>query len=130
MITDPIADMLSSIKNAVLARHKTVVVPYSKVKEAVAETLVAEGYLAGAAATGEAPKRILTIEVAYRGSEPVIADIKRKSKPGLRRYVGKRGIPQVLGGLGSAIVSTPAGVMSGKEAKKRGLGGELICEVW
>lgn len=130
MTTDPIADMLSAIKNAVLARHKTVVTPYSNVKETIAQALVAEGYLESVAPFGEAPKRQLTIALAYQDGVSVITDLIRKSKPGLRRYVGKRGIPEVLGGLGSAIVSTPAGVMSGKEAKKRGLGGELICEVW
>ncbi|MBI3576627.1 30S ribosomal protein S8 [Candidatus Gottesmanbacteria bacterium] len=130
MTTDPIADMLSAIKNAVLARHKTVAFPYSKVKESIAKTLVDEGYLATIATGGVAPKQMLTVEISYNGSQPVITDIKRKSKPGLRVYVSTRDIRQVLGGLGSAIISTPQGVMSGKEAKKRGLGGELICEVW
>jgi small subunit ribosomal protein S8 len=130
MVTDPIADMLSQIKNAVLARHKTVVLPYSKVKESIAKALVDEGYLATVAITGMKPKQMLTVDIAYDGSEPVLADIKRKSKPGLRVYVSTREIRQVLGGFGSAIISTPLGVMSGKEAKKRGLGGELMCEVW
>lgn len=130
MVTDPIADMLSQIKNAVLARHKTVLLPYSKVKESIAKTLVDEGYLVTVATVGMKPKQMLTLEIAYRGSDPVITDIKRKSKPGLRVYVNTREIKQVLGGLGSAVVSTPQGVMSGKAAKKHGLGGELICEVW
>lgn len=130
MVTDPIGDMLSQIKNAVLARHKTVVIPYSKVKESIVKALVDEGYLAAVVTTGVKPKQSLTVEISYKGSEPVIEDIKRKSKPGLRVYVNNREIRQVLGGLGSSIISTPAGVMSGKSAKKRGIGGEVICEVW
>lgn len=130
MVTDPIGDMLSQIKNAVLARHKTVEFPYSKVKESIAKALVDEGYLATVKTAGTKPKQTLMAEISYRGSQPVLEDIKRKSKPGLRVYVKKGDIRQVLGGLGSAIISTPQGVMSGKEAKKRGLGGELICEVW
>lgn len=130
MTTDPIADMLSQIKNAVLARHQTVPTPFSKVKEAIAKTLRDEGYLASVATTGQAPQQKLILELAFRGSLPAITDLKRKSKPGLRLYVGNRGIPRVLGGLGSVVISTPQGVMSGKEAKKKGLGGELICEVW
>ncbi len=130
MVTDPIGDMLSQIKNAVLARHKTVELPYSKVKESIAKALVDEGYLATVVTTGIKPKQTLTIGISYRGGEPVIEDIKRKSKPGLRVYVNNRDIRQVLGGLGSSIISTPQGVMSGKVAKKRGIGGEVICEVW
>ncbi len=130
MVTDPIGDMVSQIKNAVLARHKTVELPYSKVKESIAKALVDEGYLAAVVTTGVKPKQTLKVEIRYREGKPVLEDIKRKSKPGLRVYVNNREIRHVLGGLGSSIISTPEGVMSGKSAKKRGLGGEVICEVW
>ncbi len=130
MVTDPIGDMISQIKNAALARHKSLVLPYSKMKESIAKTLEDQGYLAGVATSGTQPRLMLTMEIRYRGGKPVMTDIKQKSKPGLRIYVGKGDIRQVLGGLGCAVISTPQGVMSGKEAKKCGVGGELICEVW
>lgn len=130
MITDPIADMLSAVKNAALARRKTVVLPYSRVKEAVARVLVAEGYMETVTTKGVAPKQELVVEVSYKDGLPVMTDMKRRSKPGLRVYVNKTSIPSVSGGMGVTIVSTPDGIMSGKEAKKRGVGGELLCEVW
>lgn len=130
MTTDPIADMLSQIKNAMLARHKSVSVPYSKLKEAIAQTLKNEGYLQSVSMEGEVPKLKLVLSLTYESGVAKLADIKRKSKPGLRVYVGASDIPKVLGGMGISIVSTPQGIMSGADARKRRLGGELICEVW
>ncbi len=113
-----------------LARHKSVSVPYSKLKEAIAGTLKNEGFLTGVSVEGETPKQKLTLTLTYVEDVPLITDIKRKSKPGLRVYVGATRIPKVLDGLGICIVSTPSGIMSGGEARKKRLGGELICEVW
>jgi small subunit ribosomal protein S8 len=130
MVTDPIADMLSAIKNAALARRESVSVPYSRLKESLARVLAAEGYVGHVSVSGISPKQQLEIGIPYVDGIPAVADVKRRSKPGLRVYVGKRTIPSVSGGMGITIVSTPQGVMTGKEAKKRGLGGELLCEVW
>lgn len=130
MVNDPIGDMLAQIKNAGLARKKELEVPFSKVKLAVAKTLVAEGYLDSAEKTGKEPKQQLHLKLAYTGEVPAITDMKRKSKPGLRVYVNRETIPSVVGGLGIAILSTPKGIMTGRQAKKLGIGGELLCEVW
>ncbi len=130
MVTDPVADMLSQIKNAMMARHKSVSVPYSKFKEAIAQALKNEGYLQSVDTQGEVPKQKLSLALTYQSGVPLLTDIKRKSKPGLRVYVGASAIPKVLGGMGVSIVSTPEGIMSGAQARKRRLGGELICEVW
>lgn len=130
MVSDPIADMLAQIKNATLAGRSTVTLPHSKLKQRVAEILSKEGYIVSVEATGESPKRMLVLTLKYENKRSVITDIKRKSKPGLRRYIPKTAIPTVLGGVGTAIISTSAGIMTGQEAKKRGIGGELICEIW
>lgn len=130
MVNDPIGDMLAQIKNAALARQKNIEVPYSRVKEAVAHTLIDEGYLKTAEKSGTAPKFMLKLKLAYDGENPVLTDLKRKSKPGLRVYVNRDHIPTVVGGLGIAILSTPQGVMTGRKARQKGVGGELLCEVW
>jgi len=130
MVNDPIGDMLIQIKNAVLARNRTVALPYSRLKHAVATVLADEGYVGGVEKTGAEPKTLLKMSIVYNGDAPVFTDCKRKSKPGLRVYVPKNAIPRVIGGMGMAILSTPQGVMTGKEAIKRGIGGELLCEVW
>lgn len=130
MITDPIADMLSTLKNAALARRKRVAVPYSRLKEEIAKVLVAEGYMESLKTDGVSPKQELIVEIAYKDGLPVMTDVKRRSKPGLRVYVNKTSIPSVSGGMGVTVVSTPNGIMTGFEAKKQGVGGELICEVW
>jgi small subunit ribosomal protein S8 len=130
MVSDPIADMLAQIKNASMAGRSSVALPHSKLKEKVAQILVREGYITSVGITGESPKQMLVITLKYQNKRSVITDVKRKSKPGLRRYVPKTEIPTVLGGVGVAIVSTSSGVMTGQEAKKRGIGGELICEIW
>lgn len=130
MVNDPIGDMLIQIKNAGLARKKMVTLPYSNIKLAVASILAKEGYLASAEKTGVAPKHQLKMVLKYDDHEPVITDVKRKSKPGLRVYVNKDEIRKVVGGLGIAIISTPKGIMTGWQAKKAGIGGELLCEIW
>lgn len=130
MVNDPIGDMLAQIKNAVLARQKEIEMPFSKVKLAVAQVLVREGYLTQVEKVGQGPKFKLHIGLAYRFDAPTITDLKRQSKPGLRVYVACQKIPSVVGGLGIAVISTSQGIMTGSEAKKRGLGGELLCEIW
>lgn len=130
MVNDPIGDLLIQVKNAYRAGKTSVVVPYSKLKEAVARILAQEKYLTDVRITGEHPKKSLELSLRYEGTKPVLTDVKRKSKPGLRLYVGATAIPTVVGGMGVAIVSTPQGIMTGKEARKKHIGGELLCEVW
>jgi small subunit ribosomal protein S8 len=130
MTNDPIGDMLIQIKNAALARRREVVLPLSKAKRAVAAILKQEGYLASLKDSTRDGMPFLVLELAYADGTPVLTDVKRVSKPGLRRYIGKQDIPRVMGGMGMAILSTPKGVMSGKDAKKQGMGGEFLCEVW
>ena len=131
MMTDPIADMLTRIRNGLQARHAAVEMPTSKIKVAIAEVLKDEGYIKGHAQVGEGPTRKLKVELRYVGkNEPVLSGLKRISKPGLRVYAASGEIPRVFGGLGVAIVSTSRGVMSGAEARKQGIGGEVICHVW
>ncbi len=129
-VTDPIADMLVRIKNANMRRHPSVDIPYSKIKEKLAEILLKEGYIAKYEVIGEAPQKFIKIYLKYKGKVPVIQDMVRVSKPGRRYYVKKEEIPRVLGGLGIAILSTSKGIMTDKEAKALGIGGELICMVW
>lgn len=130
VINDPIGDMLTRIRNASLARKKTVELPTSGVKHAVARLLTKEGYLTAAEEVKKEHGGVLKLELAYADGEPVLTGVKRVSKPGLRWYVGKKKIPMVMGGTGIAIISTPQGVMSGKDARTKGIGGELLCEVW
>jgi small subunit ribosomal protein S8 len=130
MISDPIGDMLTRIRNAALAHKKTIELPSSKLKVAVAKLLVREGYLSHAEETKGSHGPVLQIELTYEGKEPLLTGVRRISKPGLRWYINKKKIPMVMGGQGIAIISTPNGVMSGKDARKQGVGGELLCEVW
>ncbi len=130
MVTDPIADMLIQIKNASMASKREVVLPFSRMKHEVASILVKEGYLESASKTGKEPKTSLRLMLRYKDKMTVITDVRRRSKPGLRVYVNKDSIPRVLGGVGMAILSTPQGVMTDMEARKRGIGGELLCEIW
>ncbi len=130
MVSDPIGDMLAQIKNSYMAGKSAVVLPYSKLKEAVARILMEEGYLSSVAVSGERVKKVLEFKLRYEGSTPAITDMKRKSKPGLRVYIGSNAIPTVVGGMGIAILSTPLGIMTGKHAKAKHIGGELLCEVW
>lgn len=128
-MTDPISDMLTRIRNAHSALLPTVDVPHSKVKENIAVILKKEGYLVDFAVEGK-PTRNLKLKLKYNGRKGVIDGLRRVSTPGLRRYVGATEIPRVRGGLGIAIVSTSQGVMSGQEARKKNVGGELLCYVW
>ncbi len=130
MVNDPIGDLLAQIKNASMAGKGTIEVPYSRVKHAVADILHQEGYIGDVSKAGTAPKFMLKIGIKYNNGESVITGIKRISKPGLRWYVNKAEIPTVLGGIGMAIVSTPQGIMTGKDARKKGIGGELLCTIW
>lgn len=129
---DPISDLLTRIRNAGLARHPQVVVPHSKMKAAISQILKQEGYVsevAVEAVPGKVFKQIV-LTLKYQNRKPIIVGLKQISTPGLRRYVGSTEIPRVLGGMGVAIVSTSRGVMSGSDAKKQSLGGELVCYVW
>ena len=128
-MTDVIADMLTRIRNALSARHETVEIPASNTKKAIAEILLNEGYIE-AVDFIEGVQGTIKITLKYNGSNKVISGLKRVSKPGLRVYVGTEEIPQVLGGLGIAILSTSKGIMTGKEAKKLHQGGEVLAYVW
>lgn len=126
---DPVSDLLTRIRNAGMARHSQVSIPHSKLKESVARILKSEGYVSDVAVEGGS-LRTIVVSLKYNGRQPVIAGLRQISTPGLRRYVRSTEIPRVLGGMGVAIVSTPKGVMTGTEARKANLGGELVCYVW
>jgi small subunit ribosomal protein S8 len=126
---DPIADMLTRIRNAHRALLPVVEMPHSKIKESIAGILKKEGYVADFVVEGKLPKTI-KVRLKYQGKKGVIEGLKRVSRPGLRHYVGATEIPRVRGGLGVAVVSTPEGVMTGTQARKKNLGGELLCYVW
>lgn len=128
-MTDPISDMLTRIRNGQKARKVSVRMPASKAKSAVARVLKEEGYIADYSTTEDGQKAELTVELKYYEGKPVIETIKRVSKPGLRIYRGKEEMPKVLGGLGVAIVSTSAGVMSDRQAREQGIGGEVLCVI-
>jgi len=131
MTTDPIADLLTRIRNGALAKHPRVEMPSSKMKIEIARILKEEGYLANFKVVEEKGKKTLRVFLRYTPDRHcVITDLKRISRPGSRRYVGKFGIKPVVGGMGIAIVSTPRGLMTGTSARKEGVGGELLCEVW
>lgn len=130
-LTDPISDMLTRIRNALAAGLETVEMYQSKVKVEVARILKKEGYIKDYVVEGGSKKKSLRIYLKYsEDQEPVIRGIKRQSKPGLRLYSGVKKMPRVMHGMGTVIVSTPLGIMTGKEASKRGVGGEIICLVW
>ena len=128
-MTDPIADMLTRIRNGQKARKVAVSMPLSTAKVAVAKVLKDEGYVIDYSSEGEGAEATLTVELKYFEGVPVIERVQRVSKPGLRVYRGKEDLPRVLGGLGIAIVSTSAGVMSDKQAREQGIGGEVLCIV-
>lgn len=131
VMTDPIADMLTRIRNANDAGHKTVEMPASKEKKAIAQILLEEGYITKVDYIADEKQGIIKITLKYgENKSRVVAGIKRISKPGLRVYAGKDEVPKVLNGLGIAIVSTSKGVMTDKKARKAGVGGEVICYVW
>ncbi len=132
MLTDPIADMLTRIRNGTQARKATIDMPWSRHKEALAKVLVDEGYLESAAGVdGDAAKRTLRIALRYdERRRPVITGVKRVSRPSLRVYVGAGEIPAIRRGLGVNVLSTPKGILVDREARKQGVGGELLCTVW
>ncbi len=132
-LSDPIADMLTRIRNASSARHDSVLMPASKMKIAIANVLKEEGFIKDFSVALEEgrPQPNLKVDLSYGGrKQPVLNGLQRVSKPGLRVYVQRREIPRVYGGLGMAILSTPKGVMSGQEARRNEVGGEVICYVW
>jgi len=128
---DPISDMLTRIRNAQRALLPATEIPHSRIKEDIAHILKKEGYVTDVVIEGKLPKdRTIRIKLKYQGKKSVIEGLRRVSRPGLRRYVGATEIPRVLGGLGVAVVSTPEGVMTGTQATKKNLGGELLCYIW
>lgn len=127
---DPISDMLTRIRNGGRALLPAVEMPHSKIKESIANILKKEGYIADVVVDGKAAKKTIKLKLKYEGKKNVIEGLKRISSPGLRRYVGSNDIPRVRGGLGVAVVSTSEGVMTGTQARKKNIGGELLCYIW
>ncbi|BAT72208.1 small subunit ribosomal protein S8 [Thermosulfidibacter takaii ABI70S6] len=130
MMTDPIADMLTRIRNALMVKKETVEIPGSRLKKEIARILKEEGFIEDYKIEENPVQDKIIIKLKYYKGESVIRGLRRVSKPGRRIYVSKNELPNVLGGLGIAIISTSRGVMTNKEAKKLGLGGEYICDVW
>src|SRR6185436_667729 len=133
VMTDPIADMITRIRNAVHARHPRVDIPASRFKAEIARILESEGYVSGVKlvdAAGSEPATLrITLKYGPRG-ENVISGLERVSRPGRRVYLGRNDVPKVMGGLGTSILTTPRGVMSGREAQRAGVGGEVLCNIW
>jgi small subunit ribosomal protein S8 len=131
MLTDPVADMLTRIRNANQALHEKVTMPTSKLKEEIARILAAEGYIDGYEVVGTGARRTLSVTLRYAANRKrVIEGLRRVSSPGRRVYLGAGELPRVLGGLGVAVVSTSQGLLPDREARQRKLGGEILCEVW
>jgi len=130
-VTDPIADMLTRIRNAIMARHDFVLVPVSRMKLAITRILKEEGFIGEYEVLRSRPQRVMKLYLKYDDkNQPIISGLERASKPGLRVYVGQKEIPRVYGGLGISILSTSKGVMTGKKAWRQEIGGELLCYVW
>ena len=134
IVTDPIADMLTRVRNALMVNHVTVAVPSSKIKVEIARILKEEGYIDDFFVTDDKPQPVLRMRLKYTGGRrnrrPIITGLKRVSKPGRRIYSKKANIPWVLSGMGITILSTPKGVITGQQARRLGVGGEVLCEVW
>jgi small subunit ribosomal protein S8 len=133
LVTDPVADMLARIRNAMMARHEHVSIPGSRMKRRIAEILESEGFVSTAVwvdPTETAPQGRIDIKIKWDGRDPVIDGLKRISKPGCRVYAGRDDMPEVRNGLGVAIVSTSRGIMTNKDARRAGVGGEVLCSVW
>jgi small subunit ribosomal protein S8 len=131
MLTDPVADMLTRIRNALGARHSKVDLPASRLKTEIARILKEEGYIQNFKVAEEGVKKTIKLYLKYQPSgRPVISRLERVSRPGLRVFVGRGEIPRVLGGLGVNILTTPRGVMTGRDARQAGVGGEILCQVW
>lgn len=129
-LTDPIADMLTRIRNANAAKHATVAVPFSRIKESIANILKNEGYIVDYEIKEEGTKKDILVTLKFVDGEEVVKGLRRISKPGRRVYSSVDNLPKVLGGLGIAIVSTPKGVLTDKECRKHSVGGEVLCYVW
>jgi small subunit ribosomal protein S8 len=130
-LTDPVADFLTRIRNSIRARHQKLDVPASKLKAEIARILKEEGYIANYKLAEEEGQKLLRVYLKYGpNNEAVIRDLKRVSRPGCRVYIGKDEIKRVQGGLGISIMTTPKGVMTGRQARREGVGGEILCEVW
>ena len=131
-VNDTIADMLTRIRNATQARHQTTLIPSTKMTRSIAKVLKDEGFIADYSEDGEGIKRNLVVALKYKGKnrQPIITALKRVSKPGLRVYSNRKELPRVLGGIGIAIISTSSGIMTDREARRQGLGGEVLCYVW
>ena len=129
---DTIADMLTRIRNSSLARHQTTEVPATRMTRSIAKVLKDEGFIGDFEEGGEGVKRQLVISLKYKGKnrQPIITALKRVSKPGLRVYSNRKELPRVLGGIGIAIISTSSGIMTDREARRTGVGGEVLCYVW
>lgn len=130
VMTDPIADMLTRIRNATIVRDKVVEVPSSKIKQEIAKILKEEGYIQDFEVNDDGKQGMIKVYLKYNGKEKVISGLKRISKPGLKVYARKDEIPKVLGGLGIAVLSTSQGIMTDRKARLEGIGGEVICYVW
>jgi small subunit ribosomal protein S8 len=130
-VSDPIADMLTRIRNAIMARHDSVLMPASKIKLAITRVLKAEGFIGDYEVVKGKSHRVIRIHLRYdENNQAVISGLERVSRPGLRVYTGRKEIPRVYGGLGITIVSTPKGVMTGQQAWREGIGGEFLCRIW
>jgi small subunit ribosomal protein S8 len=129
-LTDPVADFLTRIRNSIRARHQKLDVPASKLKAEIARILKEEGYISNYKTQEEEGKLVLRVYLKYGGAEPAIRDLARISRPGCRVYIGRDEIKRVQGGLGISIMTTPRGVMTGRQARREGVGGEVLCEVW
>ena len=130
-ITDPIADMLTRIRNALMVKHQSVLVPTSKAKVSIAKILKDEGFIRDFETINNGPQGNIRIALKYdTKKQPAVSGLKRVSKPGLRIYIGKNEIPRIYGGMGVTLISTSQGVMTGKDAWSRGIGGEFLCYIW
>lgn len=134
MTSDPIADLLTRVRNSLIAGHTAVSMPHSKIKQAIADILLEEGFISGVEVLPERPQAVLNLKLKYVGRRrqrrPVITGLKRVSRPGRRVYAKRREIPWVQSGMGISILSTPKGVVSGQRARRLGVGGEVLCHVW
>jgi small subunit ribosomal protein S8 len=131
MAADPVSDMLTRVRNALIARHAKVDVPASRLKNELARIFKEEGYILNYKLTEEGPKKFIRLYLKYTPANlPVISRIERVSRPGCRVYVGSKDIPRVLGGLGINVLTTPKGIMTGNTARKEGVGGEVLCQIW
>lgn len=131
-VNDTISDMLTRIRNACLVRHQTTNIPSTKMTRSIAQVLKEEGFIADFEETGEGIKKHLVLSLKYKGKnrQPIIRTLKRVSRPGLRVYKNRKELPKVMGGIGIAIISTSSGIMTDREARRQGVGGEVLCYIW